>query len=80
MGVGTILEAHRIIVLVTGTEKADIVAKAVEGPITSMVTASVLQLHPHCTVVVDETAAGQLNGTEYYRWIFDNEPEWQSFR
>ncbi len=80
MGVGTILEAHRILVLVTGAEKADIVAQAVEGPITSMVTASVLQLHPHCTVVVDEAAAGKLKGTEYYRWIFDNEPEWQSFR
>ena len=80
MGVGTILEAHRIIVLVTGKAKADIVAKAVEGPITSMVTASVLQLHPHCTVVVDEAAAGKLKGTEYYRWIFENEPEWQNFR
>ncbi|MEI8063725.1 MAG: glucosamine-6-phosphate deaminase [Verrucomicrobiota bacterium] len=79
MGVGTILEAHRILVLATGAEKADIVAKAVEGPITSMVSASGLQLHPHCTVVVDEAAAGKLKGTEYYRWIFDNEPEWQSF-
>ena len=37
--------------------KAEIVAKAVEGPITSMVTASILQLHPRCTVVVDEAAA-----------------------
>ena len=80
MGVGTILEANRIIVLATGVEKADIVAKAVEGPITSMVSASGLQLHPHCTVVVDEAAAGKLKGTEYYRWIFDNEPEWEAFR
>ena len=80
MGVGTILEAQRIIVLVTGKAKADIVSKAVEGPITSMVTASVLQLHPHCTVVVDEAAASKLKGTEYYRWIFENEPEWQNFR
>lgn len=79
MGVGTILESQRIIVLVTGPEKADIVAKAVEGPITSMVTASVLQLHPQCTVVVDEAAAAKLQETEYYRWIFANEPEWRGF-
>ena len=80
MGVGTILEARRCLVLVTGAAKAEILARAVEGPITAMVTASVLQLHPRCTVVVDEAAAGQLQGTEYYRWIFANEPEWQSFR
>ncbi len=80
MGVGTILDAHRIVVLVTGQEKAEIVAKAVEGPITSMVTASVLQLHPRCTVVVDEATAGKLQGTEYYRWIFENEPDWAEFR
>ena len=80
MGVGTILDAHRCIVLVTGKAKADIVAKAVEGPITAMVTASVLQLHPRCTVIVDEAAAGKLKGTDYYRWIFENEPEWAEFR
>jgi len=80
MGVGTILEAHRCILLATGAAKADIVAKAVEGPITAMVTASVLQLHPRCTVVVDEAAASRLQGTDYYRWIFENEPEWAEFR
>jgi glucosamine-6-phosphate deaminase len=80
MGVGTILDAHRCVVLVTGKPKADIVAKAVEGPITAMVTASVLQLHARCTVVVDEAAASKLKGTDYYRWIFENEPEWQEYR
>ena len=79
MGVGTILEAHRCIVLVTGAEKAGILAKAVEGPITSSITASALQLHPRCVVIVDEAAAGKLKGTEYYRWIFDNESEWRGF-
>jgi glucosamine-6-phosphate deaminase len=79
MGVGTILDAQRIVMLVTGAEKADILAKAVEGPITAMVTGSVLQLHPYCTVVVDEPAAANLAGKDYYRWIFANEPEWQEF-
>lgn len=80
MGVGTILDARRIVVLVTGAEKATILAQAVEGPITAMVTASALQWHPRCTVVVDEAAAVKLTGTDYYRWIFDNEPEWEEFR
>lgn len=80
MGVGTILEARRCILLATGASKADIIAKAVEGPITSMVTASALQLHPRCTVFVDEDAAGRLKEIDYYRWIFENEPEWEPYR
>lgn len=80
MGVGTILESRRCILLATGSHKAAIIAKAVEGPITSMVTASALQLHPKCQVIVDEPAADQLQGREYYRWIFANEPEWEPFR
>lgn len=80
MGVGTILEAKRVIMLVTGTEKAKILAKAVEGPVTSMVSGSAMQMHPHATVVVDEEAASLLEEKEYYRWIFENEPEWQAYR
>jgi glucosamine-6-phosphate deaminase len=80
MGVGTILESRRCLGLVTGEEKAEVVARALEGPITSMVSASALQLHPHCTVIVDEAASSRLEGSEYYRWIFENEPEWREFR
>lgn len=80
MGVGTILECRRCLLLATGARKAAVVAKAVEGPITSMISATALQLHPHCTVVVDEAAAAQLSEREYYRWVFENEPEWQEFR
>ncbi|MBP7274657.1 MAG: glucosamine-6-phosphate deaminase [Kiritimatiellae bacterium] len=79
MGVGTILESRRIIMLVTGKAKAEVLAAAVEGPITAMISASAIQLHPTCTVVVDEGAASQLKGVEYYRWIFENEPEWQEY-
>ncbi len=80
MGVGTILESRRCLLLATGAEKADIIAKAVEGPITAMISATALQLHPRCTVIVDEAAAGRLTETEYYRWVFANEPEWEPFR
>jgi glucosamine-6-phosphate deaminase len=80
MGVGTIIEARRCVLLATGEAKAAVIAQAVEGPITSMVTASTLQLHPRCTVVVDEAAASQLKEQDYYRWIFANEPEWEDYR
>ena len=80
MGVGTILESRSCVMLATGAQKAGIVARAVEGPITAMVSASALQLHPHCSVVVDEAAAGRLTEKDYYRWIFENEPEWADFR
>jgi glucosamine-6-phosphate deaminase len=80
MGVGTIIEARRCILLATGGSKAEVLAQAVEGPITSMVTASALQLHARCTVVVDEEAASKLKEKDYYRWIFENEPEWEPYR
>jgi glucosamine-6-phosphate deaminase len=80
MGVGTILDCRRCVLLATGENKADILAKAVEGPITSMISATTLQLHPRCTVVVDEAAAGNLTEKEYYRWIFQNEPECEEYR
>jgi glucosamine-6-phosphate deaminase len=80
MGVGTILECRRCLLLATGAAKAGVIAKAVEGPITSMISATTLQLHPRCTVVVDEAAAGELVEKDYYRWIFANEPEWEAYR
>ena len=80
MGVGTIQECRRCLVLATGEQKARIICHAVEGPITSMISATALQLHPRCTVVVDEAAASALQGADYYRWIFDNEPEWADLR
>ncbi len=80
MGVGTILDSRNCILLATGVHKAAIIAQAVEGPITSMVSASALQLHAECRIIVDEEAASALQGQAYYRWIFDNEPEWEAFR
>jgi glucosamine-6-phosphate deaminase len=80
MGVGTILDCRRCVLLATGEEKAVIVAKAVEGPITSMISATALQLHPECTLVLDEAAGGKLKESEYYHWVFGNLPVWEPFR
>jgi glucosamine-6-phosphate deaminase len=80
MGVGTILDAREVLLLATGSAKAAILAKAVEGPITAMISASALQLHPRCKVVLDQAAAGALTQRDYYDWIFQNEPEWEAYQ
>jgi glucosamine-6-phosphate deaminase len=80
MGVGTIMDADEVLLLITGASKASITKKALEGPVTAMVTASVLQLHPACKVVLDEAAAAELEGREYYDWVFNHDPDWSRFR
>ena len=80
MGVGTILDARELLLLATGGAKASILAKAVEGPITAMISASALRLHRNCKVIIDEDAARDLKERDYYDWIFRNEPEWQQYQ
>ena len=74
MGVGTVLEAHRIMLLANGEAKAEAVAAAIEGPVTSMITASALQLHKDVLFFLDRPAAGELKMIEYYEWIQSNLP------
>jgi glucosamine-6-phosphate deaminase len=76
-GVGTILEARHLVLLAFGPTKAAAVAAAVEGPVTAMVPASALQLHPHATVVVDGAAASRLRLASYYRETWAHKPAWQ---
>jgi glucosamine-6-phosphate deaminase len=67
MGIGTILEARRILLLASGTAKAKAVALAVEGPVTASVSASALQMHRDVTGMVDREAAENLQHKDYYR-------------
>jgi glucosamine-6-phosphate deaminase len=69
MGVGTIMEARNLLLLANGKSKAEAVAAMIEGPVTSMITASALQMHPHATCVVDREAASDLKMLDYYEWI-----------
>lgn len=78
-GLGTIRRAGHLLLLATGENKADAVARLVEGPVSAMMPASVLQLHRHATVIVDEAAASQLQETEFYRFVDANRPEWQAY-
>lgn len=77
MGVGTIMEARRLVLLAFGGKKARIIAQVLEGPITAMVPGSVIQYHPKVKVVIDEAAASQLKMKDYYIWAFRHKPKWQ---
>lgn len=57
MGIGTILHARRVVLLAFGAQKADAVAAMAEGPVTAMLPASALQLHPVAKVFLDEASA-----------------------
>ena len=74
MGVGTILDARRLVLVASGKTKAKAIAHAVEGPVTSMVTASAIQLHRDATVIVDGEAAAGLTMREYYEFIYAAKP------
>jgi glucosamine-6-phosphate deaminase len=77
MGIGTIMEARHCLVLAIGAAKAEAVAQMVEGPISANWPASALQMHPSCTLITDEAAAKSLHRVDYYRWVYDNKPDWQ---
>lgn len=66
MGIGTILEAKRILLLAFGEAKAEAVAKAIEGPISSSCSASALQMHGDVRFILDEAAAARLTHRSYY--------------
>ena len=76
-GLGTIMDARRLVLVAQGENKADAIAAAVEGPLSSMCPGSVLQLHEHATVIIDEAAASKLTLADYYRYTYANKPAWQ---
>jgi glucosamine-6-phosphate deaminase len=68
MGIATIMDARKILLLATGSNKSAAMAKMIEGPVTAMCPASMLQMHEHTTVLLDEQAAGELQNRQYYDW------------
>lgn len=69
MGIGTILDARKILMLATGAHKAQAVKAMVEGPITASCPASALQLHEQVVLVIDEAAAAELDDVDFYKHI-----------
>lgn len=77
MGIGTIMEARQNLLLAFGPHKARAIAEAIEGPVTSVNPASVLQMHPVTRVCLDTPASSDLRRVDYYRWVYENKPDWQ---
>lgn len=75
-GLGTILDARRLVLLAFGEGKAEAVAGAVEGPVSASLPGSAIQLHPEVTVILDEAAASRLRFADYYREAWNNRPDW----
>jgi glucosamine-6-phosphate deaminase len=69
MGVGTVMEAKRCLLMASGPRKAKVLSDAIEGPVTCMVSASALQLHPDTVVIVDEECSSGLNRGSYYKHV-----------
>ena len=80
MGIGTIMDARQIVMLAFGPKKSRAIAEAVEGPITSVNPASVLQMHPVTKVCLDDAAAKRLKRADYFRWVYENKPGWQKIQ
>lgn len=76
-GLGTILRARQLLLVATGVGKAGAVAAALEGPLSASCPASVLQLHPHATVLLDPDAASGLARADHYREVYLGKPAWQ---
>lgn len=69
-GLATIMDAHEILLIATGVNKAAAVQELVEGGISAHWPATILQMHPRVTVIVDEAAASELKLRDFYqeRW------------
>ena len=78
-GLGTIMAAREVVLVAQGDQKAKAISALVEGPITARWPGSVLQLHPHATVVIDDAAAANLELRDYYVQTYAEKPSWQQF-
>ncbi|MBJ7463196.1 MAG: glucosamine-6-phosphate deaminase [Mycolicibacterium sp.] len=76
-GLATILDARHVVLVATGRQKAEAVHHLVEGAVSAMWPGSVLQHHPHVTVLLDDAAARRLQLADYYRETHRSKPDWQ---
>lgn len=76
-GLATILEARHLVLVATGRGKTEAVHQMIEGPISAMWPATILQMHPHVSMLLDPAAASRLQLLEYYRATWAHKPQWQ---
>ena len=78
-GLGTIMAARHVVLVATASSKGEAVHHLVEGAVSAMWPASILQHHPHVTVLLDDAAARRLQLADYYRETYESKPDWQGF-
>ncbi len=71
------MSARHLVLLAQGRGKAEAVHQLVEGPVSAMWPGTVLQHHPHVTVLVDDAAASRLQLADYFRETYAAKPAWQ---
>jgi len=76
-GLGTIMAARHLVLVATGGNKAEAIHHLVEGPVSAMWPATIMQHHPHATVLIDDAAARRLQLADYYRETYSSKPDWQ---
>ncbi|KAJ8135654.1 hypothetical protein OY671_011133, partial [Metschnikowia pulcherrima] len=76
-GSATIMSARHSVSSATGKGKAEAVHQSVEGPVSAMWPATIMQMHPHATVSVDDAAASRSQSGDYYRQTYASKPDWQ---
>ena len=76
-GLGTIMAARHVVLVSTGRSKAQAIHQLVEGPVSALWPATILQHHPHVTVLIDDAAARRLQLADYYRETHASKPAWQ---
>jgi glucosamine-6-phosphate deaminase len=78
-GLATIMAARHIVLIATGRAKAEAVHQCVEGSVSAMWPATILQHHPHVTALVDDAAASRLQLADYFRSTYAAKPAWQGW-
>ncbi|MFD5601147.1 glucosamine-6-phosphate deaminase [Leucobacter sp. NPDC058333] len=73
-GLGTILQARQLLLVAQGEQKAEAIARMIEGPLASVCPATALQLHRDATVVIDRAAASRLELADYYAYVQEQLP------
>lgn len=76
-GLGTIMDARHLVLVATGSNKAEAVHHLAEGAVSAMWPATVMQHHRHATVLIDDAAARRLQLADYYRETYLSKPDWQ---
>jgi len=79
MGIGSIMDARKCVLLAFGASKTLAVAGMAEGPITAMLPASILQMHHSAIAILDEESASKLQRLDYYKSVYAAKPHWQKY-